>query len=146
MCNIFRHWPDFTVGGLWPHHSTSTPPHFLCLSIVRNFWTLHVLFQFHLQFILCYLRGNSFAVPVFNNVFGPAAACTIVFGFPRPSLKTNGFPWADIFIPLGLLSPWHVHHMYSYYILILIKIPNILMKIVRIILLLNSISVVLNCP
>ena len=29
------------------------------------------------------------------------------------TVKTNGWPWADIFIPLVLLSLWHIHHTYS---------------------------------
>ena len=46
---------------------------------------------------------------------GPAAACPVVWGFPCCSLKTNGWPWAGIFIPVGLFSFWHIHHTHFRY-------------------------------
>ena len=61
-------------------------------------------------------RSNSFAVPVYNGVLGLVAACPVVWWFPRRSLKTSGWPWADIFIPVDFLSLWHIHHTYSRYI------------------------------
>ena len=70
---------------------------------VRNFRPLYVLFHFHLYFIFsCYLcRGNSFAVTVYNDVLGPNAAGPLVCH--HRSLKTHGWPWAQIFIPMGFL-------------------------------------------
>ena len=70
----------------------------------RMFLTFH---------IIC---NVNFIKPVYNCGLGPAAACSVVWGFPCCSLKTNGWPWADIFSPVGLLSLWNIHHTLSPYI------------------------------
>ena len=57
--------------------------------------------------------GDCFTVPLYNVVFGPAAACPVVWGFPCHSLKTHGWPRADIFIPMQWLSLWLIHHIHS---------------------------------
>ena len=60
--------------------------------------------------------GNYFTVPVYN-VFGPAAACLVMWRFPCHSFKTHKWSWTDISIPVGLLSLWYIHHIHSRYMI-----------------------------
>lgn len=52
------------------------------------------------------------------NVFGPAVACQIVWGFPRRthSLKTNVWLWADIFKSGGVVVFWQILHINSVFL------------------------------
>ena len=67
-------------------------------------------------------RGKYFAVPVYNDVLGLTAAFPVVRRFPSRSLKTNGWSSADIFVLIGVLSLWVIHHtmyLFSLYTLLL---------------------------
>ena len=74
--------PDYKGTGFLSHQSTLTPPHF---SPVPNqeFLTsvclvsLSLLVHFYVTWVH---TGNSFAVPLYNDVLGPAAACPVVWG------------------------------------------------------------------
>lgn len=80
------------------------------LSQVRNFWPLYV-FTFSLFFITWVYMCKSFALH--TDVLGPDAPCPVIWGFRRRLFKTSGWPWADIFKPVGLLPLWHIHYIYS---------------------------------
>ena len=85
-----------------PRYSNHTA--FLCLSQVRNFWLLYVLFRFLLKFIVLLLEYKwtfVFAVLGNNNILGQAAACPVMWGFPRQSLKINEWPLTNIFFYPG---------------------------------------------
>lgn len=41
----------------------------------------------------------------------------VLWGFPRYSSKTELWPWAELFLPVGSLSLGHIHHIRSRYFL-----------------------------
>ena len=98
---LFSQWPDFNGGG----GCTITPRVFCACqkSGISVLCTSSFAFTFCFH---CVYRGNSFVVPIYNNVKGPAAACLVVWGFPRCSL--------NIFIRVGMLSLRHIHHTVSF--------------------------------
>ena len=54
--------------------------------------------------LLEYIEATLSAVPVNNDVLVPAAVCPVIPGYLRRSLKINGWPLANIFVPVRLLS------------------------------------------
>ena len=117
---FFPRCPDFKGGGSWSHVSTLTGPRFLHLSHVMNLYPLYVLFLFTfcLFFVLLeYIWGNYFAVPVYNDVLGPAEACPVVWGFFSHSLNTSGWH----FHPGGVIvSLTYTPYLFSLYFIVVI--------------------------
>ena len=85
------------------------------------------VFTSSLFYVAGVIWGKYFTVPVYNVVLGPAAACPVVWEFRCRSVKTHGWPWADIFhcsgvvvsltyspYPFSLyLSNWDVFHVWT---------------------------------
>ena len=57
---------------------------------------LFVLFRFRFLYVVGVNGGNYFAIPMKNVALEPATACPMLRGFPRHSLKTHGWAWAEI--------------------------------------------------
>ena len=84
-----------------------------------------VSFSFLFTFTGVY-RDNSFTVPVYHVVLGPATACPVVWLFPHCSLKTNGWPRAQIFVPLWLLSLWSItYQVFTVFILLIYRYRDV---------------------
>ena len=64
----------------------------------RNFYVCIVSFSLSFYFYVPLIYWQLFRCTfLYYVVLGPAAACPMVWGFPCRSLKTIGWPWADIF-------------------------------------------------
>ena len=84
--------------------------HFLCLSQVRNFWRLCRFYLYFIFYVTWVYRGGSFAVPVYNDVLGPAAACPVVWDFLIIQDRLVGLGWH--FHPGGVfVSDIHTIHI-----------------------------------
>ena len=92
LCNIFytvdsfKRWRE---GELWSSKSTITPPHFLCLSQVRNFLPLYVSTSVYTLCSWRIYRQPNFALSLYNVVLVSATACGVL----RRSSKTHVCPF-----------------------------------------------------
>ena len=114
---FFPHRPDLKWQGLWWRQSTLA----LCIfcacpkSDISGLCMSCSVITFSIYFMLLeYIRG-TLSLYLFIMMFWAAAACPLVWRFPRRSLETNGWASVDVFIPVGLLPLWHVHNTYSRY-------------------------------
>ena len=114
---VFSQGPDFKGEGcnhaevLKPRRIFSACPKSgvsgLCMScFVFNFSMFYVTWV--------YIWGSSSVVTVYNGVFEPDAACPVVWGFFRRSLKTDGLRLTFSFRRSCCL--WNIPHTYSHYI------------------------------
>ena len=78
--------------------STLTPPHFLRLSWISGLCIFCFLFTYSLFFVTWVYKFNSFAIPVYNDVLGPAAACPVI-------MKISSSFIEDQWVALS----WHFH-------------------------------------
>ena len=114
---LFCTVPRFSKrGGLWLCQITSTPTYFMCLS--QSGISSLCMSCFVFTFSLLYVAGGLFRCTCILCCFG--ASLSLSHGV-RVSSSFIDDPWVALrwhfFMPVGLLSLWHIHHIHSPYII-----------------------------